>query len=184
MAGEGEFPVMPYIPVKVEVYDSTLRDGAQGEGISFSLEDKLLIAQKLDEAGFHYIEGGWPNPTSPKDMEFYRRVKTCGLQNTRVTAFGSTCRASNRPDNDPILRTLLEADTEIITIFIFHHSGYNIKLTRFPAFSCDCNGIVNCIGIYFLGLRWEWEVSQKRQFSPQKNPPWASWQSFPKTSLK
>ncbi len=117
MAGESEFPVLPCTPVKVEIYDSTLRDGAQGEGISFSLEDKLLIAQKLDEAGIHYIEGGWPNPTNPKDMEFFRRVKTCGLRSARVTAFGSTRRACNRPDNDPILRTLLEADTEVITIF-------------------------------------------------------------------
>lgn len=117
MAGEGEFPVVQHTPEKVEIYDSTLRDGAQGEGISFSLEDKLLIAQKLDEAGIHYIEGGWPNPTSPKDMEFFRRVKTCGLRSARVTAFGSTRRASNRPDNDPILRTLLEAGTETITIF-------------------------------------------------------------------
>jgi len=102
---------------KVEIYDSTLRDGAQAEGICFSLEDKLMIAQKLDEIGIHYIEGGWPNPTSPKDMEFFKRIKELRLSGSKVTAFGSTRRASNRPENDPILINLLEADTEIITIF-------------------------------------------------------------------
>ena len=117
MTGESKFPVLPCTPGKVEIYDSTLRDGSQGEGISFSLEDKLLIAEKLDGVGIHYIEGGWPNPTNPKDLEFFKRVKTCGLKHTMVTAFGSTRRASNRPENDPILRTLLEADTGIITIF-------------------------------------------------------------------
>jgi len=104
-------------PRKVEIYDSTLRDGAQAEGISFSLEDKLMIAQKLDGIGIHYIEGGWPNPTSPKDMEFFKRVNELRLSSSKVTAFGSTRRASNRPDKDPILLNLLEADTEIITIF-------------------------------------------------------------------
>ncbi len=104
-------------PRKVEIYDSTLRDGAQAEGICFSLEDKLMIAQKLDEIGIHYIEGGWPNPTGPKDMEFFKRIKELRLSGSKVTAFGSTRRASNRPDNDPILLNLLEADTEIITIF-------------------------------------------------------------------
>ena len=101
----------------VEIYDSTLRDGAQAENISFSLEDKLLIAEKLDEIGIHYIEGGYPNPTNPKDLVFYRRVKSLGLKHSKVTAFGSTRRDSNTPDNDPGLRALLDADTEIVTIF-------------------------------------------------------------------
>jgi len=101
----------------VEVYDSTLRDGAQSENISFSLEDKLLIAEKLDEMGFHYIEGGYPNPMNPKDMEFFRHVRKLGLKRAKTAAFGSTRRASQRPENDPGLRSLLEADTEIVTIF-------------------------------------------------------------------
>ncbi len=104
-------------PLKIEIYDTTLRDGAQAEGIGFSLEDKFMIAEKLDEIGIHYIEGGWPNPTSPKDIEFFKRVKELKLSSSKITAFGSTRRASNRPDNDPILLSLLEAETEIITIF-------------------------------------------------------------------
>jgi len=101
----------------VDLYDSTLRDGAQAENISFSLEDKLLIAQKLDEAGIHFLEGGYPNPTNPKDIEFFRHVKSLGLSKIKVAAFGSTRRAKNAPDKDPGLRALLEADTGIVTIF-------------------------------------------------------------------
>jgi len=101
---------------KVQIYDTTLRDGAQAEGISFSLEDKLMIAKELDGLGVAYIEGGWPNPTNPKDLAFFERVKGLSL-NAKVVAFGSTRRAKNRPEDDPILRTLLEADTEVIALF-------------------------------------------------------------------
>ena len=61
----------------IEIYDSTLRDGAQAEGISYSLEDKILIARRIDLLGVHYIEGGWPNPTNPKDLAFFKEVKKC-----------------------------------------------------------------------------------------------------------
>ncbi|NKB70154.1 MAG: citramalate synthase [Candidatus Latescibacteria bacterium] len=100
----------------IEIYDSTLRDGAQAEGISYSLEDKLLIARRLDELGVHYIEGGWPNPTNPKDLAFFREVKKMGLR-AKVTAFGSTRRSTNRPDEDETLATLLEAGTDSIALF-------------------------------------------------------------------
>ena len=60
----------------VEIYDSTLRDGAQAQGITYSVDDKLLIAHRLDELGVHYIEGGWPNRTNPSDLEFFRRAKS------------------------------------------------------------------------------------------------------------
>ncbi len=103
--------------IVIEVYDTTLRDGAQAEGISFSLEDKLLIAEKLDETGINYFEGGYPNPTNPKDLNFFRNVKSLGLKRTKAVAFGSTRRASNNPDHDPGLKALLEADTEIVTIY-------------------------------------------------------------------
>jgi 2-isopropylmalate synthase len=102
---------------QVEIYDSTLRDGAQGEAISFSLDDKLLITEKLDGLGVKYIEGGWPNYSSPKDLNFFREVGKLPLTVSKVTAFGSTRRASNPPDEDPILRTLIDADTEIVAIF-------------------------------------------------------------------
>jgi 2-isopropylmalate synthase len=100
----------------IEVYDSTLRDGAQAEGITYSLEDKLLIARRLDQLGVHYIEGGWPNPTNPKDLSFFREVAKLGLR-AKVTAFGSTRRADRSPGEDEILNTLLRAETQSVCIF-------------------------------------------------------------------
>ena len=100
----------------IEIYDSTLRDGAQAEGIAFSLKDKLLIARRLDELGVHYIEGGWPNPTNPKDLAFFEQVGQLGLK-AKVTAFGSTRRATNCPEDDATLKTLLMAGTDSIAIF-------------------------------------------------------------------
>jgi 2-isopropylmalate synthase len=101
----------------VQIYDTTLRDGSQAEDIAFSLEDKLMIAQRLDEFGVDYIEGGWPNPTNPKDLEFFKRANRETFRNARVSAFGSTRRATNKPEDDPILNTLLQAETETICIF-------------------------------------------------------------------
>ncbi len=101
---------------EVEIYDSTLRDGAQAEGITYSLQDKLEIAQRLDDLGVHYIEGGWPNPTNPKDLAFFREVKALNL-GSRVTAFGSTRRPANTAGEDATLNTLLKAGTESVTIF-------------------------------------------------------------------
>ena len=100
----------------IEIYDSTLRDGAQAEGISWSLKDKLLIARRLDALGVHYIEGGWPNPTNPKDLAFFDEVRKLGL-GARVTAFGSTRRATHRPEEDDTLNTLLRAGTDSIALF-------------------------------------------------------------------
>ena len=100
----------------IEIYDSTLRDGAQAEGITYSLEEKLLIARRLDQLGVHYIEGGWPNPTNAKDLSFFREVAKLGLR-ARVTAFGSTRRADRSPGEDEILNTLLRAETKSVCIF-------------------------------------------------------------------
>ncbi len=102
---------------RVQIYDSTLRDGAQAEGIAFSLDDKLMIAQRLDALGVHYIEGGWPNPTNPKDMEFFNRISELPFENAKVAAFGSTRRANNHPEDDAILNTLLQAGTDVVTLF-------------------------------------------------------------------
>ena len=101
---------------QVEIYDSTLRDGAQAEGIAYSLEDKLLIARRLDDLGVQYIEGGWPNPTNPKDLAFFERVGKLGLRAT-VTAFGSTRRAGKKPKEDEMLQTLLQAETKAVALF-------------------------------------------------------------------
>ncbi len=101
----------------VEIYDSTLRDGAQAQGITYSVDDKLLIAHRLDELGVHYIEGGWPNRTNPSDLEFFRRAKSETWKQVKVTAFGSTRRAGVEAANDANLQNLLEAETEVVTIF-------------------------------------------------------------------
>jgi 2-isopropylmalate synthase len=100
----------------IQLYDTTLRDGAQREGISFSVDDKLKIARKLDELGIHYIEGGWPG-SNPKDAEFFDRAKGIRLEQAIITAFGSTRRAGVAVESDPNIRALLEAETCAVTIF-------------------------------------------------------------------
>lgn len=101
---------------KVELYDTTLRDGAQTEGISYSVEDKLKIVQKLDDFGIHYIEGGWPG-SNPKDMEFFRKIKRYRIKSAKICAFGSTVRIHLSPQKDANIKALLRAETEVITLF-------------------------------------------------------------------
>ena len=103
---------------KIDIYDTTLRDGAQSPKISFSLEDKLLLAKKLDDMGVAYIEGGWPvKGMNSLDFEFFKRVKKLKIKNAKIAAFGSTRRARSTVKDDLILNSLLESDTEVITIF-------------------------------------------------------------------
>ena len=102
--------------IHLEVYDTTLRDGAQAEDVSFSVDDKIRIAQKLDELGIHFIEGGWPG-ANPRDIEFFQMIKAVPLQHAKIVAFGSTRKAGNAPENDQTLKALLDADTRIITLF-------------------------------------------------------------------
>ncbi|MDP3702860.1 MAG: citramalate synthase, partial [Candidatus Omnitrophota bacterium] len=100
---------------RVELYDTTLRDGAQTEGISYSVTDKLRITEKLDALGVAYIEGGWPG-SNPKDAEFFRKARSLRLKTATLAAFGSTRRAAT-PAKDPNLQALLKAETPVITIF-------------------------------------------------------------------
>jgi 2-isopropylmalate synthase len=100
----------------VRIYDTTLRDGSQAEDITFSVEDKIRIAQKLDELGIHYIEGGWPG-SNPRDLQFFEEIKRVPLSQAKMVAFGSTCRAGTLPQNDPNMKALTEAGTEAVTIF-------------------------------------------------------------------
>lgn len=100
----------------IQMYDTTLRDGTQGEGISFSAQDKLLVAEKLDAFGIDYIEGGWPG-SNPRDMEFFLRAREKTFSHSRLVAFGSTRRAGLAAEADPQLQTLLEAETPVLTIF-------------------------------------------------------------------
>lgn len=101
---------------KVQLYDTTLRDGAQTEGISYSVSDKLKIAQKLDTLGIHYIEGGWPG-SNPKDMEFFKLIKRKRLKQAKVCAFGSTARPHLAPQKDANIKALLKSETEVVTLF-------------------------------------------------------------------
>jgi 2-isopropylmalate synthase len=102
--------------MQVKIFDTTLRDGAQTEGISFSLEDKLKIAKLLDELGVHYIEGGWPG-SNPKDIEFFKAIKDVKLKNARIVAFSSTRRPNVKVEEDKNIQTLLAAETPAVSIF-------------------------------------------------------------------
>ena len=100
----------------IKIYDTTLRDGSQSEDVSFTVEDKIRIAHKLDELGINYIEGGWPG-SNPKDMDFFRQIQSVKFEQAKVTAFGSTRRPNNKVADDQNIKNLMEANTEIITIF-------------------------------------------------------------------
>ncbi len=100
---------------RVLLYDTTLRDGAQGEGISLSVDDKLKITRLLDKLGICYVEGGWPG-SNPKDIEYFRRARELDLEQIQIAAFGSTCRVGSRPQDDANIQTLLEAETSVIAI--------------------------------------------------------------------
>jgi len=101
---------------QVEIYDTTLRDGSQGEGINFSVADKLRIAEKLDSFGVHYIEGGWPG-SNPKDIEFFAQAKKKKFKHARLAAFGSTRKKNTPVELDDQVRLLLAAGTPVVTIY-------------------------------------------------------------------
>lgn len=112
---------------KIFIYDTTLRDGSQGEGISLSVLDKLKIASKLDYLGVHYIEGGWP-ASNPKDLEFFKQIKSVELKNAKISAFTSTCRPGHNPEKDNNLLSVIETGVEVACIvgktwdFHVHHA--------------------------------------------------------------
>jgi len=110
--------------LRIEIYDTTLRDGTQGEGFNLSLQDKLMIAQKLDDLGVDYIEGGFPL-SNPKDEAFFREVRELKLTHAQVAAFGMTRRRGVRADDDPGMKALLAAQTPVIT-FVGKSSDYQV----------------------------------------------------------
>lgn len=101
---------------EIKIYDTTLRDGSQGEGISFSVMDKIKIAKRLDDFGVHYIEGGWPG-SNPKDMEFFRQAKKLKFKNSEIVAFGSTRRPKISPQDDENLHALIKSGASSVAIF-------------------------------------------------------------------
>ncbi|MFH1479589.1 MAG: citramalate synthase [Candidatus Omnitrophota bacterium] len=100
----------------VKLYDTTLRDGSQGEGISLSVNDKIRIAKRLDSLGVHYIEGGWPG-SNPKDAEFFKEIKNTKFRNSEIVAFGSTRRAKISPSNDQNIKAFLKSGVKTVAIF-------------------------------------------------------------------
>ncbi len=100
---------------RISIYDTTLRDGSQGEGVNFSLQDKLLITRRLDELGVDFIEGGYPL-SNPKDFEYFRAVRNLPLRHARIAAFGMTRRKNARPEDDTCLKALLDSQAPIITL--------------------------------------------------------------------
>src|SRR3984957_11080244 len=102
--------------MRIQTFDTTLRDGSQGEAVSFSVDDKMLIAQKLDELGIDYIEGGWPG-SNPKDREFFEQARGLKLKHAKLTAFGSTRFARNSVQEDRNVRELIDAGTPVVVIF-------------------------------------------------------------------
>ncbi len=101
---------------RIQIYDTTLRDGTQSEGFTLSSNDKIRIAQKLDDIGVAFIEGGWPG-SNPKDVEFFERARDMQWKNALITAFGSTCRVKGGPEDDANIKALLDSNTPVCTIF-------------------------------------------------------------------
>src|SRR5437879_11480533 len=99
----------------VKIYDTTLRDGTQGEGVSFSMEDKVRLVSRLDALGIHYIEGGWPG-SNPKDLRFFRRMQDVTLKHAKLAAFSMTRRAGGTAESDANLQALLDAGAPVATI--------------------------------------------------------------------
>src|SRR6188474_293583 len=110
---------------RIEIYDTTLRDGTQGEGFNLSLQDKLMIAQKLDELGVDYVEGGFPL-SNPKDAAFFRDARELKLKHAKISAFGMTRRRGIDAKDDPGMKALLDAQTPVVT-FVGKTSAYQVK---------------------------------------------------------
>src|SRR5437764_1925257 len=121
--------------MKISTFDTTLRDGTQGESISFSVDDKLIIAQKLDDLGIDYIEGGWPG-SNPKDKDFFARAGELNLRHAKLTAFGSTRFAKNPVEEDRNVRALVEAGTPVVSIF---GKTWDLHVTRALGISLEEN---------------------------------------------
>jgi 2-isopropylmalate synthase len=131
---------------KVQIYDTTLRDGAQQEGISFTVADKLKIAQKLDELGIHFIEGGWPG-ANPKDTEFFIKAKALKLKRSVLVAFGSTRHPKSKVSKDANLQALVEAKTKVVTIV---GKSWDLHVTQVLETNLDNNLRIIAESIDFL----------------------------------
>jgi 2-isopropylmalate synthase len=155
----------------IKLYDTTLRDGSQAEDISFSVEDKLRIAQKLDELGIHYIEGGWPG-SNPKDLQLFQEIKSVPLSHAKIVAFGSTCRPGTPPPKDPNIQSLIEAGTKGVTIV---GKSWDIHPLEALKISLDQNLEIIHSSIHFLKEQIEEVIFDAEHFFDgfKNNPPYA-----------
>jgi 2-isopropylmalate synthase len=133
----------------IYLYDTTLRDGAQHEGISFSVEDKLKITRKLDELGVPYIEGGWPG-SNPKDIDYFRQVRALPLANATIVAFGSTRRAGVTAEQDPILQALVASEASVVTLV---GKSWDLHVTRILETDLEENLAMIADSVAFLRAR-------------------------------
>lgn len=153
---------------KIEMFDSTLRDGAQSEGISFSVRDKLSIVKTLDAFGVNYIEAGNPG-SNPKDMDFFRQVKNLKLKNAKLCAFGSTCRKGVEPAKDANIKSLLQADTEVVVIF---GKSWDLHATEILRISLEDNlKIIKDTISYLTGLGKEVIFDAEHYYDGYKDNP-------------
>ncbi len=131
---------------KIQLYDTTLRDGMQQEGISFSVADKLKIAQKLDELGIHFIEGGWPG-ANPKDTEFFIKAQALNLKHSVLIAFGSTKHPDSKVAKDANLQALVEANTKVVTIV---GKSWDLHVTQVLETNLENNLRIISESVYYL----------------------------------
>ncbi len=131
---------------RIAIYDTTLRDGSQGEGVNFSLQDKLLITQRLDELGVDFIEGGYPL-SNPKDAAYFREVENLNLKHARISAFGMTRRRDIAPQNDVGLRALVDAHTQVVTLV---GKSWDLHVTEILGVSLDENLAMIADSVSFL----------------------------------
>jgi 2-isopropylmalate synthase len=145
---------------QVTIYDTTLRDGSQGEEVTLSAEDKLRLAQKFDEFGLHYVEGGWPG-SNPKDARFFEMARKTSFKNTRLTAFGSTCRSQTRPENDQNIQALLRTELETVTIF---GKSWDLHATEILGISLDENAELIEDSVSYLKKEGRWVIYDAEHF--------------------
>ncbi|MBW2560411.1 MAG: citramalate synthase [Deltaproteobacteria bacterium] len=155
----------------VLIYDTTLRDGTQGHQISFSAEDKLRIATRLDDVGFHYIEGGWPG-SNPRDMRFFQMAGEVVFKNARLTAFGSTRRSGLPADACPNIQALLEANTPVVAIF---GKSWDLHATEILGISLDENLSLIDDSVRYLKSKGKEVIYDAEHFFDgyKNNPPYA-----------
>ncbi|MDF1523902.1 MAG: citramalate synthase [Trueperaceae bacterium] len=142
-------PTGPLAGVRIELYDTTLRDGTQGEGVSFTSDDKVAVARRLDAFGVDLIEGGWPG-SNPRDVEFFERMRSVPLQHARLAAFGATRRRDVAPEDDANLRALVAAATPVVTVF---GKSWPLHVTEALGATLDENLAMIADSVRFLGAQ-------------------------------